>query len=403
MPVDSVALDSAAPRKNSNDRVPPRGLRTRVIAVGAAWTTLWWTIIGLLIAPVVPGGWLTIALAALIAFTPMLLLVQQFGGYTSAFTRVWVLRPFLYLQTGAPPVAIAGVLGALIGAFFGHAADAGRGAAVAAAAITVGAAVLGYAGTRRLRVAPFTAPFPDLPVEFEGLRVVQITDLHVGPQTPRAHLSRIVRAVESAEPDVIAITGDQVDYARDVAVFASVFGRLSAPLGVFVVPGNHDVYAGWPEVRAGLEAMGATVLVNDAVPVMRGSQRLWVAGTGDPAGHGSAAAPDIIRTLTRVPDGAFTLALAHNPALWPALAARGVQLTLSGHTHHGQISIPRLGWSLASLFLELAMGWYRRGGSLLYINPGTNYWGLPLRIGAIPEVTIVTLTRSSSTALPEPS
>ena len=89
------------------------------------------------------------------------------------------------------------------------------------------------------------------------------------------------------------------------------------------------------------------------------------------------------------------IVLAHNPALWPSLAERGVHLTLSGHTHYGQLSIPRIGWSLASLFLEHAMDWHARGGSLLYINPGTNYWGLPLRLGALPEVTIITLARAS--------
>ena len=83
--------------------------------------------------------------------------------------------------------------------------------------------------------------------------------------------------------------------------------------------------------------------------------------------------------------------LAHNPALWPALARGGVTLTLSGHTHHGQLSIPRLGWSLASPFLELAMGVHRAGDSLLYIHPGTNFWGIPFRIGALPEVAVLTL------------
>ena len=107
------------------------------------------------------------------------------------------------------------------------------------------------------------------------------------------------------------------------------------------------------------------------------------------------AAPDIPRTLARVPAGAFTVALAHNPALWPQLAQRGVRLTLSGHTHYGQLSIPHMGWSLASLFLEHAMGSHVRGQSMLYINPGTNYWGLPLRIGALPEVTLVTLRRGN--------
>lgn len=88
------------------------------------------------------------------------------------------------------------------------------------------------------------------------------------------------------------------------------------------------------------------------------------------------------------------IALAHNPALWPALAKRGVALTLSGHTHWGQFALPSLGWSLASPFLKHAMGAYREQGSLLYINPGTGYWGIPFRIGALPEVTLVRLWRA---------
>jgi predicted MPP superfamily phosphohydrolase len=86
--------------------------------------------------------------------------------------------------------------------------------------------------------------------------------------------------------------------------------------------------------------------------------------------------------------------LAHNPALWPPLTARGARLTLSGHTHHGQLSIPALKWSLASPFLEFAMGEHARGASRLYIHPGTNHWGLPMRLGAWPEVAIVTLKRA---------
>jgi predicted MPP superfamily phosphohydrolase len=127
-----------------------------------------------------------------------------------------------------------------------------------------------------------------------------------------------------------------------------------------------------------------------------------VAGTGDPAGlhwsrdGGRSAAPDVARTLAGVPADDFTIVLAHNPALWPALAERGADLTLSGHTHHGQLSIPRLGWSLASPFLEHAMGAHERGRSQLYINPGTNFWGIPFRIGALPEVTVLTLRRASA-------
>jgi predicted MPP superfamily phosphohydrolase len=88
------------------------------------------------------------------------------------------------------------------------------------------------------------------------------------------------------------------------------------------------------------------------------------------------------------------VALAHNPGLWPGLSKRGVQLTLSGHTHYGQFAVPSLGWSLASPFLEHALGMHREGVSVLYINPGTHYWGIPFRIGTPSEITIVTLRRA---------
>ena len=90
------------------------------------------------------------------------------------------------------------------------------------------------------------------------------------------------------------------------------------------------------------------------------------------------------------------LALAHNPALFPALAERNVGLTLSGHTHWGQVALPAASWSLASMFLEDAMGVIARGRSLLYISPGTGYWGIPFRIGATGEITHLTLRRSST-------
>ena len=86
-------------------------------------------------------------------------------------------------------------------------------------------------------------------------------------------------------------------------------------------------------------------------------------------------------------------------ALRPALAQGGVMLTLSGHTHWGQLALPKLGWSMASPFLEHAMGGHGIGNSLLYINPGTGYWGLPFRLGAWSEITRVTLRAASITRL----
>ncbi len=373
----------------------------RIVAIGALWSSMWWLIIGAVIAPIMPGGWLTIAAAAVLAIAPLLLLVQRFrGAYPGAFIRLFVFRPFWYVQLAAPLVALGGLTGVIAGLPFGAPLLTGRLAVASVAAVFVSAALVGFIGSKLLRVKRLNFQFPDLPDAFDGVRIVQVSDVHVGPHTPRRFLSGIVRAVQQAKPDLIVYTGDQVDdFAGDVAHFAGAFGELSAPLGVFAVAGNHDVYAGWADVRRGLEAMPVTVLVNEAIAIRRGSASIWLAGTGDPAGNGGPlgrtpdVAPNIRQTLARVPADAFTIALAHNPALWPQLAERGVRLTLSGHTHYGQLSIPHMQWSLASLFLEHAMGTHARGQSVLYISPGTNYWGLPLRIGALPEVTVVTLRR----------
>jgi predicted MPP superfamily phosphohydrolase len=374
----------------------------RFLTVLFVWTTACWLVIGALLHDQLPGGWLTVLGAAVLSTSLLLARIGNMGGaaYPSALRRLWLYRPFWYIQLFVPVLALAGLVGGLAGLPFGAGGPAGRGALAVAAAGLAGFALLGYAGTRRLVVRHLEAHVDQLPAGLEGMRIVQISDLHVGPHTSRRHLARIAAAVRDAQPDLIAVTGDQVDdYARDVEPFAAAFRELSAPLGVFAIPGNHDVYAGWAAVHQGLEAMGMKVLVNRAVPLERNGARFWVAGTGDPAGRrGSAVAPDIDRTLAAVPPEEFTLAMAHNPALWPALAKRGVDLTLSGHTHHGQLSIPWLGWSLASPFLEHAMGAHRLGGSQLYINPGTNYWGIPFRIGALPEVTVLTLRRSEGAA-----
>lgn len=375
-----------------------------VVAVLMAWNGVLWLVLGGLLAPVLPGGWRTVVAAAVLLLLPVLVLAQGFGGdaYPSAFTRLFVLRPFWYGQLFLLLLAAAGLLGVLAGLPFGAPREVGRWAVGGAGILLVIAALWGYAGTRRLVVRPLDASFAELPAGLEGMRIVQLSDLHVGPHTSPRHLARIEEAVRAARPDLIVLTGDQVDdFARDVEPLGRALGGLSAPLGVIAVAGNHDVYAGWPAVQRGMEGLGWRVLVNEAVPLERNGARFWVAGTGDPAGRGGPTGPDpsvtpnVERTLAAVPPEAFTLALAHNPVLWPALAERGVELTLSGHTHHGQLSIPRLGWSVASVFLEHAMGGYRLEDSVLYINPGTNFWGIPFRIGALPEVTVVTLYRSA--------
>jgi predicted MPP superfamily phosphohydrolase len=382
----------------------------RMLLMMLVWMIVCWGVIGWLLAPYLPGGWLAVLVLAVVTLLPLAVIGRGFGGggYPSAATRLFIFRPFWYAQLLLPLSAAGGLLGILLGLPFGAAVTVGLWGLTIMATLVLGALIAGFIGSRWLVVRRFEARFDALPAGLDGVRIVQLSDLHVGPHTSRWHLSRIIRAVGDAEPDLIAITGDQVDdYGRDVERFAATFGELAAPLGVFAIAGNHDIYAGWDRVRDGLREMGATVLVNEALPLEHNGTRFWVAGTGDPAGRswsrggGESAAPDLDATLAAVPPEAFTLVLAHNPALWPGLAERGADLTLSGHTHHGQLSIPRLGWSLASPFLEHAMGSHRKGRSLLYINPGTNFWGIPFRIGALPEVTVVILRRGEESELVE--
>lgn len=373
----------------------------RIVTFIAAWLGGSWLIVGFWLAAVIPGGWLTIVFGLGLIAVPIWTLIRGVGGasYPSAVTRLVILRPFWYAMLFMPVLAAATLLGGLSGFLvLRNGAAGGRWALLICAILLAIAGIVGFAGAGRLVLRRLEVRLPRLPATFDGLRVVQISDVHIGPHTSQRLLQQIARLVQVQKPDLIAVTGDEVDdFARDVELFNAAFESLHAPLGVFVVPGNHDVYAGWEAVCRGLREAGFRVLVNEATPIERRGQRLWIAGTGDPAGKGwsrgggATAAPDIERTLAMIPSEDPVLALAHNPALWPALAERGVDLTLSGHTHYGQLAIPRLGWSMASPFIELAMGTHRRGSSLLYIHPGSNSWGIPFRIGTPPEVALLTL------------
>ena len=389
----------------------PKGRRrkpasvTRIALRLAVYLLVAWGTLGVLAAGLFPGALVALVAVALYTTLPLLAYVRWRGWpfYPGAAFRLLVVRAFWYAQLILPVVSAAGLLGLLIGAPFGDALSAGRITAAVALLLVTVLLSAGYFGAGHLVVRRVDVAVPGLAPEFEGLRIAQLSDLHVGPHTSRRFLSRIVSATTELAPDLIAVTGDLIDdRAEDVASYARALGSLTAPLGVYMIPGNHDVYAGWDEVERALHAAKlGTVLVNEMRLIRRGDATLAIVGTGDPAGRArgpSRSAPDVERALASVPDGATVIAFAHNPSLWPSLAARGVALTLSGHTHWGQFALPKLGWSLASPFLDHAMGAHIDHDALLYISPGTGYWGIPFRIGASPEVTLVTLRGAAAAA-----
>jgi predicted MPP superfamily phosphohydrolase len=262
------------------------------------------------------------------------------------------------------------------------------------AAIAV-SALAGLASIRRSpRVRRVRVEHPALPAALDGLTVAQISDLHCGPFAPEALVDAWVRRTNALDADVVAVTGDLIAHGdAHIDAVARALGRLRAPRGVFVSLGNHDHFGAGERLVRALEREGLTVLQNAARAAGDG---LVVAGVDDTW----TRRDDVDRALAAAErlGAGFTLLLAHDPALFPEAVARGAHLTLSGHTHAGQLAVPYLvqRWNLARLVSPYTYGLYRDGDAALYVNPGLGWTGPPVRFGARAEITLLTLRRPAS-------
>jgi uncharacterized protein len=231
---------------------------------------------------------------------------------------------------------------------------------------------------------------PGLPPEFDGYRVAQLSDLHIGGLTPARWGERWAKRSNAAAPNLVVVTGDMVssgvDFHDDIA---HVIGSLRAEDGVYVSMGNHDYFGDGEPLITLLRAKGAIVLRNEGTTVTRGKAQLFVAGVDDTWTRRA----DLGRALEQREPGAFTLLLSHDPALFPAAAKQGISLVLSGHTHGGQVALPFFPKlvSLGKLAHRFHLGLYRDGDSTLYVHPGLGTTGPPIRVGVAPEIAILTL------------
>jgi predicted MPP superfamily phosphohydrolase len=240
--------------------------------------------------------------------------------------------------------------------------------------------------TRRRTVHP-----PGWPPELDGLRVAVIADLHAGKH--RADIERVAEVVAVANrlhPDLIAILGDVVD-APDTARPDAVGSRLAAleaPLGVVGVLGNHDRVSGAARVTRALEAAGVTLLEDRALELRFNDAPLWVVGVSD----SHERQPDVKAAFAEVPPDARALVITHSPDAFPRLPDQAA-LTLAGHTHGGQVAIPGLrARFIPSRFgARYARGFVEERRRLLFVHPGIGTSRWRLRLGARPEVTLLTL------------
>jgi len=268
----------------------------------------------------------------------------------------------------------------------------GFSVAVVGGALAVLTAGLWWA-RRPATVRVVDVPIADLPADLVGFRIVQLSDLHVGPTLKRAFVERVVDTANGLDPDLIALTGDVADgfppaLRYDVAPLAA----LRAPHGKYFVTGNHEYYwdaAGW--LRE-LEDLGFLTLVNTHRVIHRGAGRIVLAGVTDLSSRGLPGhRSDPAAAVAGAPESDVRVLLAHQPKSAFAAHAAGYDLQLSGHTHGGQYFPFNI---LVRLFQPFVAGLHRLEAMWLYVSRGTGYWGPPLRLGAPAEITLIQLTRA---------
>ncbi|XGC81302.1 metallophosphoesterase [Bdellovibrio bacteriovorus] len=238
--------------------------------------------------------------------------------------------------------------------------------------------------------------FKNLPAEFDNLRIVHITDLHVSPSLPKKFVKKLVNKTLELKPDVIVFTGDILDsFAEKHQEELKTLGRLKAAHGVYYVPGNHEYYWGAEKGLTAFRDIGFNVLINEVTAIRKDGKSLQIAGIPDPAAtHFGQTGPDFIKVQSQLKPDDFKILLSHQPSLASKSAMIGIDLQLSGHTHGGQF----FPWNWLIVFFErYAKGLYRINGMQLYVNQGTGYWGPRLRLGTYCELTEIVLRKESKT------
>lgn len=223
-----------------------------------------------------------------------------------------------------------------------------------------------------------------------GLRIAFLSDVHAGSFMDEDELCRIFAAVQAREPDLILLGGDLINTReREILLFRRALQLVQPPLGVHAVPGNHDHFYGrdiglWESF---LRDHGVNVLMNRGVRVQRGGDSLWIAGVDDL----TEGTPDLAAALAGREPGEPVVLLAHHPDFFFEAAAADVDLTLSGHTHGGQVRI--LGWApIHHSRFGYERGRFEEEGCQLYVGRGLGVTFLPLRIDAPAEIPMIRLT-----------
>jgi predicted MPP superfamily phosphohydrolase len=317
------------------------------------------------------------------------------------FTSLFVL---LALAANAVVWGLVGAglaIASLFGAPVAATAVLGPMAITGSLALVVVAGVIGWGygpGQARVHILELEAPIAGLPDAFDGFRIAQLSDIHLGGYMHVELLAHFVDKTNGLGADLICVTGDITDGLDHAPDTFPVLGGLSAPEGVVAILGNHDHYTGADAVAAALrEHTGFRVMRDESFALERDGGRLHILGVddaGDDWTRGLREHYAVPPLVEGIPSGEPSVLLSHRPDLFGQAAALGIGLVLSGHTHGGQIALPwpsRRPSSLAHFISDFPRGTYRLGDSTLHVNLGIGVTGQPVRVFSPREITLITL------------
>jgi uncharacterized protein len=278
--------------------------------------------------------------------------------------------------------------------------------------LSVSGFLYGITNRYNYQVKKLKISFKNLPANFRGLKIVQISDIHAGSFDSKEAVLRGVEKILAQQPDIIFFTGDLVNNkAEEIKPYMDVFARLKAPLGVYSTLGNHDYgdYVQWDSAEAkaaNLEElkqihgyMGWKLMMNEHVVLEKGKDKIAVLGIENWGAKANFPKyGDMRKAYAGLPEKnvPFKILLSHDPSHFDAQVQsmyKDIDLTLSGHTHGMQfgVEIPGIKWSPVKYVYSKWAGLYQTGAQYLYVNRGYGFLGYPGRLGILPEITVIEL------------
>ena len=274
-----------------------------------------------------------------------------------------------------------------------------RGLAVVPALGTVGVSHGIYTSYTRTRMPTVPLRYPDLPADLEGLKILHLSDIHIGPYIQLADLEALLVRAAQAAPDLIVITGDICDHNPEYLAALRLLESVPTRFGTYASLGNHEYMRGIRRIRRHFDQTAIPLLVDEGLSVPVGAATLYLGGVDDPRFLRSPASyaqlrSSVEKAVSASPSDAFTVLLSHrSQALDYAAPLGGTDLILAGHTHGFQLGMA--GRSFFEPFFPERYIWghYQKGTTQLYTTAGVGHW-LPFRFGCPPEAPIITLHRA---------